>query len=825
MLGVSVVIPNYNGQSLLEKHLPSVLKALRDDDEVVLIDDASTDTSWQWLTDHFKSSQVKKSDFSGKHEEGVWRQGTRHGRVILLQNADNKRFAASCNLAVEVAGQPLIYLLNTDVSPSAQSITKLVRHFEDSSVFAVGCREHEHADKKDEPVVGGRNELRFERGMFVHQRARHFESGPTAWASGGSSMFDRQKWVELGGFDLDYYPAYWEDVDLSFRAKQKGWKVLFDNDAVVDHMHESTNSSAFGQKKMQRMSWQHAHTFVLKHATFWQKIQYLLWQPYWWWKMTVFAPQQVQLLFFLLIVLIAFLTRGLWLGQIPHGLAWDEAAIGYNGFSVATTGRDEWLHKLPISFKSFGDFKAPLAIYGVGVFVRLFGLNPFVIRLPFMLAGVVSVVAWMAFIKLVWSTWFPKKIGQQFPILDSTSAALLSGVFFAISPWHIHFSRVAFESGLALSLVLCGLVGITWLLEKKEKWPAHLLTAVAIGSAMLFSFSLYAYHSTKVFVPLLLALFALTFWPKLRRNLLHVGLWLGLFVAFLIPLGIDSFRGQGGERFQQASVLGRDLPLVEKVTTVTQNFAAHFSPRFLIGGETPTLRHGDGHWGIIYSTELFLILVAITTFAIEASKKFSGKVATVLPIRALFFAIGWIVVGTFPAAIGVDVPHSNRMLLALPGFLLLAVLGWQAISRYWEGKLFAPAMLGTLLLLQSFFTVSYLNHYYTNFAPASDEAFSDGYLEVMEIVKKYEPSVEKILFTSKYQQPYIYALLSRKTSPYEYHSGSLIKYEFSDKVTMGEIARPNALIVGTPEELDPRFATEVVRGSGGEIRFVIIKTP
>jgi 4-amino-4-deoxy-L-arabinose transferase-like glycosyltransferase len=79
------------------------------------------------------------------------------------------------------------------------------------------------------------------------------------------------------------------------------------------------------------------------------------------------------------------------LGVVPHGFTWDEAAIGYNGYAVVTTRRDEWLERLPVSFRSFGDYKAPLAIYINGVFTVPLGLNPLIVRLPFALAGVASV--------------------------------------------------------------------------------------------------------------------------------------------------------------------------------------------------------------------------------------------------------------------------------------------------------------------------------------------------------------------------------------------------------------------------------------------------
>src|SRR5260221_12739726 len=73
------------------------------------------------------------------------------------------------------------------------------------------------------------------------------------------------------------------------------------------------------------------------------------------------------------------------LGQVPHGMTWDEAAIGYSGYAIFTTRRDEWLVRLPVSFRFFGDYKAPLGIYVNGIFKHFFGMNLFSVRLSFSL--------------------------------------------------------------------------------------------------------------------------------------------------------------------------------------------------------------------------------------------------------------------------------------------------------------------------------------------------------------------------------------------------------------------------------------------------------
>lgn len=338
MKQVSVIIPTYNGKHLLEKFLPQVIKVMRNNDELIIVDDASTDDSSHWLKDFFGLREV---DFTPDIEDlpqkyfpavndtklrvlfGKYEERDKRIRIMVIKNKDNLRFAASVNLGFAVASNRLIFLLNNDVFPSDGVIDVLVRHFdgaigegsgadggrkvgggrgvggargagsdrgiEDSreiddergGVFAVGCLEYE-SDLEGEK--SGKNKIWFERGMFHHSKADNFISGETAWASGGSAMFDREKWLDLEGFDQRYYPAYWEDTDISFRAKKWGWRVLFDEEAVVLHKHESTNSEVFGQKKMENISWKNACSFTWKNGNLFQKLAYLLWKPYWVWK-------------------------------------------------------------------------------------------------------------------------------------------------------------------------------------------------------------------------------------------------------------------------------------------------------------------------------------------------------------------------------------------------------------------------------------------------------------------------------------------------------------------------------------------------------------
>lgn len=274
---ISVVIPSYNGLTHLKSHLPSVLAQLQPGDEIIIVDDSSTDTTIEWLSSHFKLVSSEATT-QGKLYKGQIRDNI---QMLVLQHHHNQRFAASANHGAELASHPFILLLNNDVEPLPGLRAELLQSMQLTNVFAVGCLEH---DQTITGEVSGKNELFFKRGLYQHRKASNMSSGETAWVSGGSGLFSLVKWKELGGFDQRFYPAYWEDIDLSFRARKNGWHVLFNEEARVIHQHETTNAQVFGEKNIQEMSWKNAFLFSWLHTSGLQKISFLLWQPYWWWK-------------------------------------------------------------------------------------------------------------------------------------------------------------------------------------------------------------------------------------------------------------------------------------------------------------------------------------------------------------------------------------------------------------------------------------------------------------------------------------------------------------------------------------------------------------
>lgn len=818
---ISIVIPTYNGKKLLQKNLPSVLASLQKDDELIIVDDHSTDQTLRYLSRKFKLefSAIGGDEYGDL--ELYTAQLRSKARIKVIYSLDNLRFAGAVNRAVAQVTHKHFLLINNDVSLKPKTIEKLLANFsQKKNLFAVGCLETEPNQGN---IQGGKNKLVFNKGLFSHQRAEEFNSGSTAWASGGSAMINRAKWLKLGGFDSDFYPAYWEDIDLSNRAKEQGWQVWFDQEAEVVHNHESTNQPVFGKSYLDKISWRNADRFTAKHAKGKQKIAFYLYKPFWFWQRLKYSLKTKQGLACVGILLIATFLRFFQLAQVPAGMTWDEAAIGYNGYAVIKTRHDEWLERLPVSFRSFGDYKAPLAIYLVGIFTVLLDLKLWIIRLPFALAGVIAVVG---MIKLTAQVLEVTRVKTK---LSPDLLSLIAGLMLAVSPWHLHFCRAGFESGLALTLVIWAFYYLTSYLKKAhvvslQEQFKHLLPAV-----LLFTASFYTYHSVKIAVPLLVLFFYWLF----KKRVVHqfLGLIIAALTGFLlaIPLIKDSLTGDGLAR-AGTLLFTKANSFSDFVIQVVYRLGVHLSPHFLVGGWTDTLRHGAGRWGVLLPvTFLFFVIglvLLVRNILVEKTLIIS------MPGRLSFWlkiAFIWLIIGLLPAILGEEYPQANRALLALPGFFWLALAGldW-VVQTFTIDKLTTKKIIFSFALLYFINVGLYLRYYYQVFPQHGADAFNEGYIEAMQIAYEYErgvnnkPEVDQIIVSNQYGQAYIYALWVRKTNPIWYQGGSLIKYLFVDDVTTTDLNRENTLLIATKydeiAEIEPDY--EVV-AKNGEVRFNI----
>lgn len=251
---ISVVIPNYNGEDLLRKNLPKVIEALGFfhnkiglDGEIIIVDDASTDSSVE---------SIKYLVSGIKDDKNIFK---------IIQNEKNLGFSSSVNKGVKEASGEILVLLNTDIVPQKDFLEPLLQHFKDESVFAVGSMDKSTEGSKT--ILRGRGIGKWEKGFLVHARGE-VDKTNTLWVSGGSGAFRKIIWEKLGGFDNLYSPFYWEDIDLSYRALKLGYKLIFEPRSIVVHEHEiGAIKSFYSSSEIKRISYKNQLIFIWKNIT------------------------------------------------------------------------------------------------------------------------------------------------------------------------------------------------------------------------------------------------------------------------------------------------------------------------------------------------------------------------------------------------------------------------------------------------------------------------------------------------------------------------------------------------------------------------------
>jgi len=416
-------------------------------------------------------------------------------------------------------------------------------------------------------------------------------------------------------------------------------------------------------------------------------------------------------------MIIGFFLRFIYLDKVPVSLFGDELDVGYQAYSILTTGKDYMGNFMPIHFESLAEYRTPLYLYTTVPTVALFGITPLGVRLPSVILGVLSIYLLYLLVK---------------ELSGDERVALLSAVAISLSPWHIHYSRTGFEVSEMILLLLLGI----WSFLKGLRKPNYLILAsVSLGLLP------WVYSTAKLFLPLILILILALWWrelQKLPRKALVACIM--AFMLVIIPITWSTLFAGGAERFGSISILAdktiepsigferladakrRDpnaangvaatLPeklLHNKVTYLgnvfLNNYLTSFSSQFLFTKGDHNPRHSIQGMGVMYKIDFVFLLLGLIVFFISA-----------IPTKIKLFIIGWLLLAPIPAALtdqGGD--HATRLILMLPPLLILVSFG---LSKLLSGQKSRSLMylarvgtIGTYLISFIFFVHQYLAHY------------------------------------------------------------------------------------------------------------------
>ncbi len=496
----------------------------------------------------------------------------------------------------------------------------------------------------------------------------------------------------------------------------------------------------------------------------------------------------------IVILLTAAILRFYKLDSFPVSIYWDEAAIGYNAYSIAQTARDEYGTKLPLLFKSFNDFKLPGYIYLDAIFVKIFGLSIFTTRLPSALFGTLAPLA----IYLITKELLDHKI------------ALLGAFLLAISPWHIQFSRGAFEATIAFTILLFGLLLLLYGLKNKL-W--------AFLSLPILSLSLYFYLSTRLIVPLAVIIFFLIYRKEIKKNL-HAyfnGLLLAIIIS--VPIAASIFSYSALKHVKEVSIFEDKSLAVDYVQVRERNndfiskiflnrripyvfeslhkYFSHFSPGFLFFGDDPNPRHHSAFQGNLYLFEIPLLLIGFRQLLLSKNK------------NAKYFLLAVLFISPLPAAISRDTPHSLRSLPMLLPITINSSLGLLYLSKNLKLRI-------TFTVLVVIFFINYLISYYRLYPQRDSISWAYGYQQMYRVLSNLENNYDRIVVTGFHWKPYIYYLYFNKIAPSSYQEYSNIeaigKYRFGttywdsggknlDESQIDKLKGNTTLLVLSPQEL------------------------
>jgi 4-amino-4-deoxy-L-arabinose transferase-like glycosyltransferase len=460
---------------------------------------------------------------------------------------------------------------------------------------------------------------------------------------------------------------------------------------------------------------------------------------------------------FLSIIILAAILRFWNLDKVPPELFGDELDVGYQAYSLLSTGKDYYGQPLPFYIHSFSEWRAPLLMYVTAPFIKIFGLNEWGVRLPSAFFGVLSVAVLFLLVR--------KTIDEK--------AAFVSAFFLAISQWHLQYSRAAFEVSLLLFLFLMGIY--IFILSFKTNW-------FLLFSAFFFGLTIYTYSTANVFLPLILVLLVLLYQKQLKkipkRFLAISGL---ILMIMILPVAKEIIFGHASERFGLVSIFNQkefidkitiqrnegNLGTVEKffhnrpfswIRAIGLNYLSVFSPLFLLERGDITFRHSIHEMGEIYWVQYFLFFLGIFYLLTRAEKN-----------RKLFW-LGWLFLAPIPSSLTYDgATHASRLILILPPMLVISALGGFYVydllrSRF--QKVLLVGFLSSWLILGFIF---YMHRYYVHYSKESWRWWQVGYKEAMQFMKTKEKDYKIIAFNNSYEPTLIRFLFWWQYPPEKFH--------------------------------------------------------
>jgi GT2 family glycosyltransferase len=203
----------------------------------MVIDDCSNDNSLRILADEFPEVRAERTP-------------------------QNLGFQEANNYAVNLAESKIVMPMNNDIKLDPKALHYLAQHFDNKDTFAVSGKIF--AFDQTTFLYGNRGGY-FHKGHFHLYEKPPEDESQTLFACGGAFMVNRQKYLDLGGFDSMYHPLYYEEIDLSYRALKRGWKVHYEPQSIAYHKVQATITRQEKLRSISLVSARNNYLFIWKN--------------------------------------------------------------------------------------------------------------------------------------------------------------------------------------------------------------------------------------------------------------------------------------------------------------------------------------------------------------------------------------------------------------------------------------------------------------------------------------------------------------------------------------------------------------------------------
>lgn len=461
--------------------------------------------------------------------------------------------------------------------------------------------------------------------------------------------------------------------------------------------------------------------------------------------------------FLVCIVLFSLFFRVYRLTEVPGSLYWEEAALGYDAYSIMKTGKDFHGNPFPvIAFTSFGDYKPSLYFYAIVPFMKVLGLQEISVRLPSVLSGVGTVIVLYCIGKLLYG----KRVGE------------LAAFVYAIQPWSMHVSRVGFETNLATFLISSGVLFLI-LSKKKAAW--------LVPAAAVFVLSMYAYHSARIVAPFLAGTVFLLYIAKSVTKKHTRWLVSSVILAILCtgPILLNVRNPEVTKRAAETGMFSDLGPIQESNAMkeaegnslvsrilyhryvlfggkILENYTKNFSFDFLFVEGDENIRHQTKEFGVLYYWEV--VTLAVAGYVVMRRRK-----------TEYWIPVLWIIVAGVPVALTTVVPHTLRFMPASPAFALLSGLGlWtllragrKMVQRVTSWRIYVFAVFGVIAVN----VLAYSHFYFSHYSALSARDWQYGYRELIGDLEAMRKPGQRVYVTREQGRPSIYYMFYAKLDP------------------------------------------------------------